>query len=126
MSLAHASTVIGVFCVYRLSFNDTPWDRFLAGDDRAMTATQLEGAQTFLTLKCSICHNGATFSDEQFHNVAVPQIGPGEGNGATSLDDFGRMNVTGDPADQYRFRTTPLRNVELTGPYGHDGAITSL
>jgi cytochrome c peroxidase len=36
------------------------------------------------------------------------------------------MRVTGNPADRYRFRTTPLRNVELTGPYGHDGAFTSL
>jgi cytochrome c peroxidase len=36
------------------------------------------------------------------------------------------MRVTGEASDRYRFRTTPLRNVELTGPYGHDGAITSL
>lgn len=36
------------------------------------------------------------------------------------------MNVTSDPADLYRFRTSPLRNVELTGPYGHDGAFVSL
>jgi cytochrome c peroxidase len=36
------------------------------------------------------------------------------------------MRVTGDPADRYRFRTSPLRNVELTGPYGHDGAIRDL
>ena len=74
---------------------NSPWDRFLAGNDDALTMRQLEGAQTFLTLKCSICHNGATFSDEQFHNVAVAQIGPGEGNGVGVRDDFGRMNVTG-------------------------------
>src|SRR5512138_2115255 len=91
-----------------------------------MTARQLAGAQTFLSLKCSICHNGAMLSDEQFHNVAVPQIGPGEGNGASTHDDFGRMNVTGDPADLYRFRTSPLRNIELTAPYGHDGAFVAL
>jgi cytochrome c peroxidase len=36
------------------------------------------------------------------------------------------MNVTGDASDRYLFRTTPLRNVELTGPYGHDGAIVAL
>jgi cytochrome c peroxidase len=41
-------------------------------------------------------------------------------------DDFGRMNVTGNPADRYLFRTTPLRNVELTAPYGHDGSIATL
>jgi cytochrome c peroxidase len=126
MTFAHASNAIGGFMVDQMAFTDTPWDRFLAGDDRALSAAQLDGAQTFLTLKCSICHNGATFSDEQFHNVAVPQIGPGEGNGDLHDDDFGRAGVTKSLADKYKFRTTPLRNVELTAPYGHDGAILTL
>lgn len=126
MTFAHASNAIAGFIIDRYSFANSPWDMFLAGNNAALSNRQLVGAQTFLTLKCSICHTGATFSDEQFHNVAVPQIGPGEGNGATLLDDFGRMNVTGDPGDKYRFRTTPLRNVELTGPYGHDGSISTL
>jgi cytochrome c peroxidase len=126
MTFAHASNAIGGFLVGELTFTNSPWDRFLAGRDNALTKRQLEGAQTFLTLKCSICHSGATFSDEQFHNVAVAQIGPGQGNGETRLDDFGRMNVTGRSSDRYRFRTTPLRNVELTGPYGHSGAIITL
>ncbi|MEP7002728.1 MAG: cytochrome-c peroxidase, partial [bacterium] len=52
--------------------------------------------------------------------------GPGEGDGTGLRDDFGRMRVTGRADDRYLFRTTPLRNVELTGPYGHDGAIVSL
>ena len=126
MTFAHASNAIGGFIVDQFTFNHSPWDNFLAGDDGALTARQLAGAQTLLTLKCSICHNGSTFSDEQFHNVALPQLGPGEGNGPTLLDDFGRMNVTGSASDQYLFRTSPLRNVDLTAPYGHDGAIVSL
>ena len=126
MTFAHASNAIGGFLVDELTFTNSPWDRFLAGRDDALTRRQLEGAQTFLTLKCSICHGGATFSDEDFHNVAVAQIGPGQGNGESGLDDFGRMNVTGRPSDRYRFRTTPLRNVELTGPYGHSGSIITL
>lgn len=126
MSFAHASNAIAGFLVARLTFADSPWDRFLAGNDDALSAAQVDGAQTFLSLKCSICHSGSTFSDELFHNVAVAQIGPGEGNGESGHDDFGRMNVTGLASDRYRFRTTPLRNVELTGPYGHDGAIVTL
>ena len=126
MTFAHASNAIAGFIVEQLTFNDTPWDRFLAGRDDALTSAQLDGAKTFLSLKCSICHNGSTFSDEQFHNVAVAQVGPGMGDGASRRDDFGRMRITGLPDDRYRFRTTPLRNVELTGPYGHDGAITTL
>lgn len=126
MSFAHASNAIGAFLVDKLTFANSPWDRFLAGSDNALTPNQLVGAQTFLTLKCSLCHNGSTFSDEKFHDVAVAQIGPGEGNGPSLHDDFGRMRVTGLETDKYLFRTTPLRNVELTAPYGHDGAITTL
>ncbi|MEO8561648.1 MAG: cytochrome c peroxidase [bacterium] len=126
MTFAHASNAIGGFIVDKYTFDGTPWDRFLAGNDAALTVRQLEGAQTFLTLKCSICHTGATFSDEDFHDVAVAQIGPGEGDGSALNDDFGRMRVTGKEDDRFRFRTTPLRNVELTGPYGHDGAIGEL
>ncbi|MBL0170409.1 MAG: cytochrome-c peroxidase [Gemmatimonadaceae bacterium] len=126
MTFAHASNAIAGFLLDELSFDGSPWDRFLDGRDNALNREQLQGAQTFLSLKCSICHNGPTFSDEQFHNVAVAQFGPGKGNGPSGRDDFGRMNVTGLAADQYLFRTTPLRNVELTGPYGHDGALSSL
>jgi len=126
MNFAYASNAIAGFLVARLTFNHSPWDRFLAGDDRALTQQQLDGARQFLTLKCSLCHTGPVFSDDKFHDVAVAQIGPGQNQGMQSRDDFGRMNVTGNSADQYRFRTTPLRNVELTGPYGHDGAIITL
>lgn len=126
MNFAYASNAIGAFMVNQLTFENSPWDRFLAGRDDALTPQQLVGAQTFLTLKCSLCHNGATLSDDQFHDVAVAQIGPGEGDGADGHDDFGRFRVTGNPDDLYRFRTTPLRNVELTAPYGHDGAIVDL
>ena len=126
MTFAHASNAIGGFFVSELTFNNTPWDHFLAGNDHALSQRQLEGAKTFLTLKCSVCHAGATFSDDAFHDVAVAQFGPGQGDGPSGRDDFGRMRVTGNPIDRYLFRTTPLRNVELTGPYGHDGAITSL
>ncbi|HEX6964678.1 MAG TPA: cytochrome-c peroxidase [Gemmatimonadaceae bacterium] len=126
MNFAYASNAIAGFIVSKLTFTNAPWDRFLRGQNSALTPAQLEGAQTFLTLKCSVCHNGPTLTDDKFHDVAVAQIGPGDGNGASGHDDFGRFNVTGNSADLYRFRTTPLRNVELTGPYGHDGAITSL
>jgi len=126
MNFAYASNAIAGFLVSKLTLNNSPWDRFLAGRDNALTPQQLDGARTFLTLKCSVCHNGPTLSDDKFHDVAMAQIGPGQGEGLQLRDDFGRMNVTGNPADKYLFRTTPLRNVELTGPYGHDGAVMTL
>ena len=126
MNFGHASNAIAAFLTDRLAFNDSPWDRFLAGDDGAMTEVQLRGARNFLTARCSICHNGPAFTDNQFHNVAVAQFGPGKGDGASGRDDFGRMRETGRAEDRYAFRTPPLRNVELTAPYGHDGAFFSL
>jgi cytochrome c peroxidase len=126
MTFAHASNAIAGFLTDQLAFNNTPWDRFLAGDDRALTPVQLAGAKNFMSARCSLCHNGPAFTDNRFHNVALAQLGPGTGDGPDGRDDFGRMKVTGDPADRYAFRTTPLRNVELTGPWGHDGAFTDL
>ncbi len=126
MNFAYASNAIAGFMVDQLAFNNSPWDRFLAGDDGALTATQLAGAKDFLSARCSICHNGPAFTDNKFHNVAVAQLGPGKGDGPDGRDDFGRMRVTSNPADRYAFRTPALRNVELTGPWGHDGAFVDL
>jgi cytochrome c peroxidase len=126
MSFGHASNAIAGFLIHRFAFNDSPWDRFLAGDDNAMTELQLRGAKDFMSARCSICHNGPALTDNKFHNVAVAQIGPGEGDGPDGRDDFGRMRVTGLESDRYAFRTPPLRNVVLTGPWGHDGAFTDL
>ncbi len=126
MTFAHASNAIGGFFLADLTFNDSPWDRFVRGNDGALDQGQLEGAQTFMSIRCSLCHNGPAFTDNQFHNVAVAQFGPGQGDGPFGNDDFGRMRVTGDPRDRYRFRTTPLRHVGLTGPFGHSGAFAGL
>jgi cytochrome c peroxidase len=126
MTFAHASNAIAGFVTAKFAFNNSPWDRFLAGNDRAMTQVQLLGAKDFMTARCSICHNGPALTDNLFHNVAVAQIGPGKGVGLGGRDDFGRGGLPGFEADQYAFRTPPLRNVELTGPYGHDGAFLSL
>ena len=75
---------------------------------------------------CVSCHSGSFQTDQEFHAVAIPQIGPGKGDGSDGHDDFGRERVTGDMADRYAFRTPPLRNVVLTGPWGHDGAFNDL
>lgn len=127
MNFAHASNAMGGWIAAVFSFNRSPWDRMLAGNDDAMTEVQLRGARAFLgTAKCAQCHNGPTFSDQKFHNVAVAQVGPGFGDGPDGRDDFGRMRKTGNAAHRYQFRTPPLRNVELTAPYGHAGAIVDL
>lgn len=126
MSFAHASNAIAGFLLQSFVFDNTPWDRFLAGSDVALSEEQLQGALNFMNAPCAQCHNGPGFSDDEFHNVALAQFGPGQGNGISGRDDFGRMNVTGSPGDLYTFRTTMLRNVELTAPYGHAGQFAAL
>lgn len=127
MDFAHAGNAIGGWITAVFTFTNTPWDRFLAGNDAALTEAQLRGAKAFLdAARCAQCHTGPMLTDQKFHNVAVPQVGPGFGNGPTGTDDFGRMRQTQNLKQKYAFRTAPLRNVELTAPYGHDGAITTL
>jgi cytochrome c peroxidase len=75
---------------------------------------------------CNTCHTGDFFTDEKFHVLALPQIGRGKGDGVTLDDDFGRYRESKQADDKYAFRTLSLLNVEVTGPYGHDGAYNSL
>lgn len=127
MTFAHGSNAIAAFFIDRMASGDTPWDRFLRGSDAALTEEQLEGARTFLGAgQCANCHNGPALTDQQFHNTGVAQLGPGKGHGAGGREDFGREAVEGDPALRYAFRTPPLRNVELTGPWGHAGQFVDL
>jgi cytochrome c peroxidase len=107
MNFGYASNAIAGFLTSEFVSNDTPWDRFLAGNDKALSTQQLAGAKDFMVARCSICHNGPAFTDNQFHNVAVAQLGPGAGDGPSLRDDFGRMRVTGLATDKYAFRTPP-------------------
>jgi cytochrome c peroxidase len=126
MTFVHASNAIAGFMLAELTSNGSPWDRFINGDNGALSEAQLKGAEVFLATQCSTCHRGPAFTGNRFQNVAVAQIGPGQGDGPSGRDDFGRMRVTGNPIERYAFRTTALRNVELTGPWGHDGAFRDL
>jgi cytochrome c peroxidase len=126
MTFAHASNAMAGFMTDKLVFNNSSWDRFLRGNNLTMTMRQLRGAQFFLTQNCSICHGGNALSGGAFANVAVAQLGPGQGDGPSGRDDFGRERVTGLAADRYKFRTPALRNVELTAPYGHAGQFVKL
>lgn len=120
----HAATAIAAFEISAFTRLDTPFDRFLAGDDEALTDRQLWGAELFFgSAGCSDCHAGPLFTDQKAHALASPQLGPGKSD---DRFDRGRELETGDPADAFAFRTPPLRNVELTGPYMHAGTYETL
>jgi len=113
-------------------FVDTPWKNYVEGNSLAISDASKRGAVLFYTsyenggANCVSCHSGDFFTDEEFHVMAVPQVGHGKGNGITNDDDFGRENVDSNSSYKYAFRTPTLLNIEMTGPWGHAGAYTSL
>ena len=129
MSFAHASNAMAGFFNATYAFTGSPWDRFLAGDDDQLGDAALRGARAFMTVGCTNCHETPEFQSNpgnEFHNVALAQFGPGKGDGPSGHDDFGRERVTHNPLDRRRFVTRPLRNIELTAPYGHLGQFRTL
>ena len=121
---------------FTLVFANAPIDRFARGMKNAMTDEQKNGAMLFFgAAKCVQCHavSGASnemFSDFSAHVIGVPQIAPLIGNvtfdGPTRAEDFGLEQVTGNPDDRYKFRTSPIRNVGLQPAFFHNGAFTAL
>lgn len=126
--------IADAMAVYERSqvFVDTPWRAYVQGDRTALSPAAKRGAVLFYQSReqggadCARCHSGDFFTDEQFYTLAIPQVGPGKGNGPNGDDDFGRFRETQDPNDLYAFRTPTLLNVEVTGPWGHSGAYTTL
>jgi cytochrome c peroxidase len=97
---------------------NSAFDRWVQGDDLAMSPQAQRGLELFTgKADCTACHKGSNFSDDKYHNIGVP------GSGTT---DKGRFDVTRDPDDMGAFKTPSLRNVALTGPYMHDGSISTL
>jgi cytochrome c peroxidase len=123
----HAANALGAFQEDFWRADKSPFDRFLNGDNTALSSLAVRGAGLFYgRAGCSGCHGGALQTDQDHHAVAFPQFGPGKGDGPSGRDDFGLERTTGDPADRYKFKTPSLRNVTLTGPWGHDGAYADL
>jgi cytochrome c peroxidase len=127
ISYVHAADAIAAFEATAWRSDNSPFDRFLRGDQNAMSRNAKKGMRLFYgKADCAACHSGTFQTDQQFHAIAMPQIGPGKGDGFDGHEDFGRERVTGAPSDRFRFRTPSLRNVALTGSWGHAGPYNSL
>ena len=121
---------------FTLTFANAPIDRFARGETNAMTVAEKKGALLFFgTARCSVCHSVAgqsneMFSDFQEHVIGVPQVAPSLTNamfdGPGLNEDFGLEQISGNPADRYKFRTSPLRNVAVQPTFMHNGAFTNL
>jgi cytochrome c peroxidase len=123
------ANMIGEFVTSEFRADQSPFDAYLRGDKTALNDEQKAGMELFYgKAGCDSCHSGKFQSDQDFHAIAMPQIGPGktERFEFDNTTDIGRLRVTGNPDDAYKFRTPSLRNVALTAPYGHDGAYATL
>jgi cytochrome c peroxidase len=92
-----------------------PFDRWVAGDETAITESAKRGFALFTgKAACAACHSGWRFTDDQFHDIG------------TTTTDLGRGRETKDPALNFAFKTPTLRSVALRAPYMHNASIVTL
>jgi len=121
------SNAIAAFIAFEWRSDDALFDAVLRGEAK-LDGIAARGQDLFYgEAGCATCHAGSFLTDHGFHAMGQPQIGPGKAERfETHARDIGRMRVTNDPADAYKFRTPSLRNIALTAPYGHAGAFAEL
>lgn len=95
------------------------WDKFLGGNQTALTDTEKAGLNTFLDTGCQTCHSGAYLGGSLFQKLGA--VKPW-----TEDKDLGRFDVTKQDSDKQFFKVPSLRNVEKTAPYFHDGSVKTL
>ncbi len=93
----------------------TAYDRYLAGEPRALSAQDLRGAHLFAELGCHECHEPPRFESDRYYDRRVPN--------PEGIEDLGRFEFTGVEADRGTFRVPTLRNARKSGPYFHNGAV---
>jgi cytochrome c peroxidase len=97
---------------------DAPYDRFKAGDQKALSAAAQRGMKVFFNKgHCSSCHTGHNFTDGAFHNLGV---------GVHKDSDVGRFSETKQDGDRASFKTPTLREIARSAPYMHDGSLKTL
>ncbi len=118
-SLQHIAEAIAAFERTIVSQNSA-FDKHVMGAADAMNDSAVRGMSLFKgKARCILCHNGPNLTDNQFHNLGVPQVGP-------LKEDLGRFMVTRAEKDKGAFKTPTLRSIQETAPYMHDGAFKTL
>ena len=114
-----AKRIVFAIATYQrtLIADQTPWDRFMAGEIDALTAQQQQGWTFFQgTARCNDCHTAPHFTDFTFRNIGV----------RPPAEDLGRQLVTGDPDDRGMFKVPGLRNSGLKRTFMHNGMFTNM
>ena len=104
---------------------NSPFDRWLKGDESALDRTERHGYALFKSYGCVSCHQGANAGGNMFQVFGVlNEYFKRRGNITDA--DLGRFNVTGNPADRHAFKVPSLRMAAYTAPYLHDGSAATL
>ena len=117
-----ASAITGALAsfVRTILSGDSPYDRYVNGDARALSPQAKLGLSVFRGKgRCISCHAGPNLTDERFHNTGIAWAG-GE------LRDAGRLAISHMDEDRGAFKTPTLREVGRTAPYMHDGSLAML
>jgi cytochrome c peroxidase len=102
---------------------NSPFDRYLLGDEAALSDKQKHGYELFKTYGCSSCHQGQNVGGNMFQKFGVlKDINLKKGN----TDDLGRFNITGNEWEKHVFKVPSLRLAVLTPPYFHDGSVETI
>ncbi|WP_310589087.1 cytochrome-c peroxidase [Fibrella forsythiae] len=100
--------------------SDSGYDKYVRKEADAALPDAAQRGLTLFQAKCAGCHKEPFFTDQRFRNNGLPKLT------TAKFDDLGRGAITGQAADNYKFRVPSLRNVEFTPPYMHDGRFTTL
>ncbi|MEZ4403564.1 MAG: cytochrome c peroxidase [Kofleriaceae bacterium] len=111
------AAAIGAF--ERQLVTPAPFDRYLAGDDSALSAQAQHGLAVFMASGCTACHSGPLLGGTTYMKTGL--VAP-----YANAADLGRFAVTGVESDRFLFKVPTLRNIAKTAPYFHDGAIADL
>lgn len=101
------------------------FDRYLRGDDAALSAEELAGYGKFKSYGCISCHQGVNVGANMFQKMGIIRDYFADRGNLTPAD-YGRFNVTRNDADKFVFKVPSLRNVAVTPPYFHDGSASTL
>ena len=122
INIAHIGNALAHFQKYYFQVTETNWDKYLRGDQSAMTDQEKRGAILFAgKAKCANCHNGKHLTNFQFENTAIP----GVSQDSNTLDQ-GRFDFTGKKSDRFKTIVSPLRNIGKTKPYFTSGIVLTL
>jgi cytochrome c peroxidase len=120
----HVLEAIAVFERTLLTPN-SKFDKYLMGDDAALTEDEKKGYQTFKEFGCGTCHVGKLMGGQSVERMGEQADYFGQ-RGNVQKPDLGRFNVTQKDADRHKFKTPTLRNIVTTAPYLHEGSTSDL